>query len=187
MEVSPELQAKLDQLAKLPRAARLGIIAGIAGLVAAGYFFGIYQDTNAELQQLRAKELELQRKLGEVEVARGRTREARQRVESVWEEYLALTESRPLVEAMIDGAVETLLRLAQLMEGDDPAGLARLRERTVPVLVRAAERYAEAGFPDRAAETIAQSLVVIAVGPDTHPQRRDLETRLAMYRTLGER
>jgi type IV pilus assembly protein PilO len=66
MEVSPEVQAKLDQLAKLPKAARMGIMAGIASLIVAGYFFGVYQDTSMQLQQSRAKELELQRKLSEV-------------------------------------------------------------------------------------------------------------------------
>ncbi len=66
MEVSQEVQAKLEQLAKLPKAARIGIIATIVALIGAGYFFGVYQHTNDELQQLRAKELELQRKLSEV-------------------------------------------------------------------------------------------------------------------------
>ena len=66
MELSPEVQAKLEQLARLPRAARHSIMGGIAALTVAGYFFGVYQDQNAQLQQLRAKELELQRKLSEV-------------------------------------------------------------------------------------------------------------------------
>ena len=66
MEVSPEVQAKLDQIARLPRAARQAILAGIAILAGAGYFFGVHQDLDTELQQLRARELELQRKLSEV-------------------------------------------------------------------------------------------------------------------------
>jgi type IV pilus assembly protein PilO len=66
MEISPEVQAKLEQVARLPRAARHAILAGIAVLAGAGYFFGVHQDLNLELQQLRARELELQRKLSEV-------------------------------------------------------------------------------------------------------------------------
>jgi type IV pilus assembly protein PilO len=66
MEISPEVKAKLEQLTKLPKAARLGIIAGIGLAVAAGYFFLFYQAKSDELKHLRAKELELQRKLSEV-------------------------------------------------------------------------------------------------------------------------
>lgn len=66
MEVSPELQNKLDQLAKLPQAARAGVALGVAVAIAATYFFAFYQGESAKLKQLRAKELELQRKLSEV-------------------------------------------------------------------------------------------------------------------------
>ena len=66
MEVSPEVQARLDQIAKLPRAARAGVIGVICTLMAAGYYFGVYQDSRLQLERLRAQELELQRKLSEV-------------------------------------------------------------------------------------------------------------------------
>lgn len=66
MEVSPEIQAKLEQLARLPLAARAGIAVGLVVLISAGYFFGIYQGHSEQLKTLRAKELELQRKLTEV-------------------------------------------------------------------------------------------------------------------------
>jgi len=66
MEVSPEVQAKIDQLTKLPKAARLGIMAGIGVLLCAAYFMLFYQDKNAQLVELRGQELELQRKLSEV-------------------------------------------------------------------------------------------------------------------------
>ena len=66
MEVSPQVQEHLDKIAKLPVAARAGVIFGIAIAVAAGYFFGFYQEKDAELKRLRANELELQRKLSEV-------------------------------------------------------------------------------------------------------------------------
>ena len=66
MEISPEVQARIDQVAKLPRAARIGIVVGLVVAIGAGYFFGVYQGLSNEVQQLRAKELELQRKLTEV-------------------------------------------------------------------------------------------------------------------------
>jgi type IV pilus assembly protein PilO len=64
--VSPEMQAKLEQFAKLPRAARTGVLVGLFVMIGAGYFFGFYQAKSEELKSLRAKELELQRKLTEV-------------------------------------------------------------------------------------------------------------------------
>ena len=66
MEVSPGLQSRLDQLAKLSRGARMGILAGVAVLIAAAYYFGYYQAQREQLMTMRAQELELQRKLSEV-------------------------------------------------------------------------------------------------------------------------
>ncbi len=66
MELSPEVQARLEQVARLPQAVRHGILVGIALLAGSGYFFGVHQDLDMQLQQLRARELELQRKLSEV-------------------------------------------------------------------------------------------------------------------------
>jgi type IV pilus assembly protein PilO len=66
MELSPEIQGRLEQFAKLPRAARVGVLAGLIALLGAGYWFGVYQAKSEELTALRAKELELQRKLTEV-------------------------------------------------------------------------------------------------------------------------
>lgn len=66
MELSPELQSRFDQIARLPKAARYGIIVGLAVLMVGGYFFGMYQGSSVRLQELRARELELQRKLSEV-------------------------------------------------------------------------------------------------------------------------
>lgn len=66
MEIAPELRAKLDQIAKLPRHARMGIIFGIAAAVAAGYYTGFYRSAQQELRALQARELEMQRKLSEV-------------------------------------------------------------------------------------------------------------------------
>jgi type IV pilus assembly protein PilO len=66
MEVNQNLQARLDQMAKLPTVARVGIIAGVVVLLAVAYFFLIYSDASKELERLRAQEMELQRKLSEV-------------------------------------------------------------------------------------------------------------------------
>jgi type IV pilus assembly protein PilO len=66
MEASTELQTRLEQVAKLPRGVRMGILAGIAVVICAGYYFGAYEAKTDQLQALRAKELELQRKLSEV-------------------------------------------------------------------------------------------------------------------------
>jgi type IV pilus assembly protein PilO len=66
MEVSPQLQSRLDQIAKLPQSARAGIIVGIALLMVGGYYFTIYRGMAERLEGLRANELELQRKLSEV-------------------------------------------------------------------------------------------------------------------------
>jgi len=66
MELSPEIQARLEQFAKLPRAARIGTLAGLVAVLGAGYFLGVYQAKSEELSGLRTHELELQRKLTEV-------------------------------------------------------------------------------------------------------------------------
>jgi len=66
VEVNEDLRAKLDQIAKLPGAARAGIVVAIVLLLAGGYFFMIYQEAGQNLAVLRAQEMELQRKLSEV-------------------------------------------------------------------------------------------------------------------------
>lgn len=66
MELNSNVQSKLDQLAKLPSSARMALVAGLALLVAAGYFFTLYRDASNELEKLHARESELQRKLSEV-------------------------------------------------------------------------------------------------------------------------
>jgi type IV pilus assembly protein PilO len=66
MEINESVQARLDQLAKLPPAARGGILAVLALLVASVYFGLVYRDASHKLDRLHAQELELQRKLSEV-------------------------------------------------------------------------------------------------------------------------
>lgn len=66
MEVNPQVQAKLEQIAKLPPAARAAILVVVGVMIAAGYYFMTYQDSQVRLEQLQAQEMELQRKLSEV-------------------------------------------------------------------------------------------------------------------------
>ncbi|MDH3211605.1 MAG: type 4a pilus biogenesis protein PilO [Myxococcales bacterium] len=66
MEISPGLEGKLEQIAKLPPAARAAIVFGVSALVAVAYYFTAYAGNHDELQRLRVNEAELQRKLGEV-------------------------------------------------------------------------------------------------------------------------
>jgi len=66
MEVSPEIQARIEQVARLPKAARISILVGVAVALCAGYFFAVYQAQSEKVKSLQARELELQRKLTEV-------------------------------------------------------------------------------------------------------------------------
>jgi type IV pilus assembly protein PilO len=66
VEVNEDLRAKLDQIAKLPSAARAGIMGALVLLLAGGYFFLVYQDASENLAVMRAQEMELERKLSEV-------------------------------------------------------------------------------------------------------------------------
>ncbi|HJO23350.1 MAG: type 4a pilus biogenesis protein PilO [Myxococcota bacterium] len=66
MEISPEVHTRLDQISKLPTAARGGILVFVAVMIGAGYFFLMYEDAHGHHEQLQTKELELQRKLSEV-------------------------------------------------------------------------------------------------------------------------
>ncbi|MFP8879429.1 MAG: type 4a pilus biogenesis protein PilO [Myxococcota bacterium] len=66
MEIKIQLQERLDQLGKLPKAARIGIVVALSILMGTGYYFGFYEARSEELDRLHAHELELQRKLSEV-------------------------------------------------------------------------------------------------------------------------
>ncbi len=66
MELNQNVQSRLDQIARLPMAARWGLIGVCAGLVAGGYFLMVYRDTSTRLEKMRAQEFELQRRLSEV-------------------------------------------------------------------------------------------------------------------------
>jgi len=66
MDVSPEIQNKLDQVAKLSSGVRIAVVLVVCTVIAAGYYFTVFEGKNAQLTELRAQELELQRKLSEV-------------------------------------------------------------------------------------------------------------------------
>jgi type IV pilus assembly protein PilO len=66
MDLNQNLLNRLEQLAKLPAAARYAVIGGCAALVAFGYFMLVYRDASAHLERMRAQEFELQRRLSEV-------------------------------------------------------------------------------------------------------------------------
>lgn len=66
MELNQNVQSRLEQVARLPVAARWGIIVACAAVVALVYFFAVYRDTSSRLEKMRAQEFELQRRLAEV-------------------------------------------------------------------------------------------------------------------------
>ena len=71
MEISAGTQDKIDKVLKLPKAARIGILSGIGVLMCIGYYFGSYQDSSQELEQLWTEEANLQRKLSSVRIIAG--------------------------------------------------------------------------------------------------------------------
>ena len=71
MEISAGTQEKIDKVLKLPKAARIGILAGIGVLMCIAYYFGSYQDSSQELDRLRTEEANLQRKLSSVRIIAG--------------------------------------------------------------------------------------------------------------------
>lgn len=68
IEANFDLDEVVEKLAKIPKPARLGIVAAIVLGVIAGYYFGVYEDKHAQLVNLQGKAEELQRKLNKVRV-----------------------------------------------------------------------------------------------------------------------
>jgi type IV pilus assembly protein PilO len=66
MELNPNVQSRLEQIARLPAGVRWGIIISIGALFALDYFLVVYRDTSTRLDKMRAQEFELQRRLSEV-------------------------------------------------------------------------------------------------------------------------
>jgi len=63
MNIPEEVLTKFEEFARLPKLVRAVIFSGFIGLFVAGYYFGIHQGVSEELAQLRAEELELERRL----------------------------------------------------------------------------------------------------------------------------
>ena len=68
MDVKFDLDEKLEQLAKVPKQARLGIVLAIPLAVMAGYYFMSYQAANDRVNQVRSEAQQLQAKLNKVRV-----------------------------------------------------------------------------------------------------------------------
>lgn len=66
MEISQDIQARIDQITRLPLSARAAIMVTIGLLIGVAYYFTTYQGAQEQLETLHAKELELERKLSEV-------------------------------------------------------------------------------------------------------------------------
>ncbi len=66
MALASDLQQQIEQMAKLPKAARLGIVAAIVGALLFGYYSMFYRNASIRLQALNQNELELERRLTEV-------------------------------------------------------------------------------------------------------------------------
>ena len=66
MELNLTVQSKIDQIAKLPPAARIGAMAAIALLFLFGYYMLVYREASQRSETLRAQELDLERRLSEV-------------------------------------------------------------------------------------------------------------------------
>lgn len=66
MDLKFDFDEQLEQLAKIPRSARLGVVGVILAAIGAGYYFFAYQDAHNELGRLRASAQELQIKLTKV-------------------------------------------------------------------------------------------------------------------------
>jgi type IV pilus assembly protein PilO len=80
MELNVEIEEALEKLAKVPKPARFGAIAGIIGLVIAGYYFMQYKEVRVEIAAQRAQAEELQRKLNKVRVVASNLDEFEQEV-----------------------------------------------------------------------------------------------------------
>ena len=80
MAMDVNFEEKLEQLAKLPRAARLGGVAALLAAFAAGYYYMFYIDLHEQVVSLRSQSEELQRKLTKVRVVSNNLAEFEQEV-----------------------------------------------------------------------------------------------------------
>ena len=80
MAMDVNFEEKLEQLAKLPRAARLGGVVALLAAFAAGYYYMFYIELHEQVVSLRSQSEELQRKLTKVRVVSNNLAEFEQEV-----------------------------------------------------------------------------------------------------------
>ncbi len=66
MEMKFDIEEQLQVVAKIPKAARMGIVAAILAAIAGGYYFMSYAPKATEVTRLRTQAQQLQRKLNNV-------------------------------------------------------------------------------------------------------------------------
>jgi type IV pilus assembly protein PilO len=80
MDLGIDFDEQLEKLAKVPKAARHGVVAGVLVAIAAGYYMTSYQDSRAHADRLNAESQDLQRKLNKVRVVASNLGEFEQEV-----------------------------------------------------------------------------------------------------------
>ena len=90
-----DFEEKLEVLAKLPRAVRLGGVLALLLACGAGYYYMFYVDLNAEVASLRSQNEELQRKLTKVRVVSNNLAEFEQEVADLERELTAALKQLP--------------------------------------------------------------------------------------------
>ena len=68
MDLGIDFDEQLEKLAKVPKVARHGAVAGLLAAIAVGYYMTSYQESRAQADRLSAEAQELQRKLNKVRV-----------------------------------------------------------------------------------------------------------------------
>lgn len=80
MDLGFDIDEHVEKLAKVPKPVRLGVVLGLLGAVAVGYYTTSYQASRAQVDQLRGEAQELQRKLNKVRVVASNLGEFEQEV-----------------------------------------------------------------------------------------------------------
>ena len=80
MDIGFDIDEQVEKLAKIPKAVRLSVVAGLLVAVGAGWYMTSYQDKATRVTQLRAESQDLQRKLNKVRVVANNLGEFEQEV-----------------------------------------------------------------------------------------------------------
>jgi type IV pilus assembly protein PilO len=89
------IEEKLEQLAKVPRSARLAAVVGLLAACAAGYYYMFYVDIQTQVDGLHSQSEELQRKLTKVRVVSNNLAEFEQEVADLERELTAALKQLP--------------------------------------------------------------------------------------------